>query len=56
MDWESSGVVGFDLGPLLMIHICPLKAYRHLTLKLFIEGHPQTAKVPHQGHFWPLMH
>ena len=23
-----------------------------MTLKLFIEGHPQTAKVPHQGHFW----
>ena len=22
-----------------------------LTLKLFIEGHPQT---PHRGHFWPF--
>ena len=21
MDWESSGVVGFDLGPLLIIYI-----------------------------------
>ena len=26
----------------------------YMTLKLFIEGHPQTAEVPHQGHFWPF--
>ena len=28
-------------------YICPLQACRHLTLKLFIQGHPQSAKVPH---------
>ena len=35
-------------------YICPLQACRNLTLKLFIEGHPLTAKVPDRGHFWPL--
>ena len=25
-----------------------------MTLKLFIEGHPQTAKVPDRGHFFGL--
>ena len=33
------------------IYICPLSACRNLTLMLFIEGHPQTDKVPHQGIF-----
>ena len=32
-------------------YICPLLACRNLTLKPFIEGHPQTAKVPHRDHF-----
>ena len=32
-------------------YICPLYAYRNLTLKLFIEGHPLTAKVPDRGSF-----
>ena len=26
---------------------CPLQPCRHLTLKFFIQGHPQSAKVPH---------
>ena len=25
-----------------------------MPFKLFIEGHPQTAKVPDRGHFWPF--
>ena len=29
----------------------PQEAYRHLTLKLFIQGHPRSAKVPHVVNF-----
>ena len=62
MGWEYFGVVGFDLGPWLVLigrrlhpiigvmynrYTCPLQPYRHLTLKLLIQGHPQSAKVPH---------
>ena len=32
-------------------YICPLQACRHLTLKLFIQGHPESAKVPHIADF-----
>ena len=32
-------------------NICPLQAYRHLTLKFFIQGHPWRAKVPHAADF-----
>ena len=32
-------------------YICPLQACRHLTLKRFIQGHPQSAKVPHVADF-----
>ena len=28
-------------------YTCPLQPCRHLTLKLFIQGHPRNAKVPH---------
>ena len=28
-------------------YICPLQPCRHLTLKLFIQGHPRSAKVPY---------
>ena len=37
-------------------YICPLQKCRNLTLKLFIEGHSQTAKVPDRGHFWRYFH
>ena len=30
---------------------CLLQPYRHLTLKLLIQGHPQSAKVPHIADF-----
>ena len=29
----------------------PLQICRHLTFKLFIQGHPQSAKVPHEADF-----
>ena len=32
-------------------YTCPLQAYRHLTLKLLIQGHPREAKVPHVTDF-----
>ena len=32
-------------------YTCPLQAFRYLTLKLFIQGHPQNAKVPHVRDF-----
>ena len=32
-------------------YICPLSACRNLTLKLFIESHPLTAKVLDRGAF-----
>ena len=28
-------------------YTCSLQPCRHLTLKLLIQGHPQSAKVPH---------
>ena len=28
-------------------YICPLQPCRHLTLKLIIQGHPQSAEVTH---------
>ena len=31
--------------------ICPLQACRQLTVKLFIQGHPQSARVPHVADF-----
>ena len=30
---------------------CPLKPNTHLTLKLLIQGHPLSAKVPHTADF-----
>ena len=30
---------------------CPLQPCRHLTLKLLIQGHPQSVKVPHIADF-----
>ena len=32
-------------------YICPLQPCRHLTLKLLIQGHPQSAKVTHIADF-----
>ena len=32
-------------------YTCPLQPYRHLTLNLFIQGHPWSAKVPHVADF-----
>ena len=32
-------------------YICPLQACRNLTLKLFIQGHPWSAKVPNVADF-----
>ena len=32
-------------------YTCPLQPGRHLTLKLLIQGHPQSAKVPHITNF-----
>ena len=32
-------------------YTCPLQSVRHLTSKLFIQGHPQSAKVPHIADF-----
>ena len=32
-------------------YICPLQPCRHLTLKLLIQGHPRSAKVPHVADF-----
>ena len=32
-------------------YTCPLQAYRHLTFKLLIQDHPQSAKVPHEADF-----
>ena len=33
------------------IYMCSLQPCRHLTLKLLIQGHPQSAKVPHVADF-----
>ena len=32
-------------------YICPLQPCTHLTFKLLIQGHPQSAKVPHVANF-----
>ena len=32
-------------------YTCPLQPCRRLTLKLFIQGHPRSAKVPHVADF-----
>ena len=32
-------------------YICPLQPCRHLTLKLLIQGHPQSAEVTHMEDF-----
>ena len=32
-------------------YTCPLQRCRHLTLKLLIQGHPRSAKVPHVADF-----
>ena len=33
------------------IYIYPLQPFRHLTLKLLIQGHPQSDKVTHIADF-----
>ena len=32
-------------------YTCPLQSCRHLTLKLLIQGHARSAKVPHVADF-----
>ena len=32
-------------------YTCPLQPWRHLTLKLLIQGHPWSDKVPHIADF-----
>ena len=39
------------LGDMYNRYICPLQPCRHLTLKLLIQGHPQSAKVSHMADF-----
>ena len=61
--WPLKGQIFSLFGPVLLYrksdhpmaglyntYIC-LSACRNLTLKLFIEGHPLTAKVPDRGSF-----
>ena len=35
------------IGDMYNRYSCPLQHCRHLTLKLLIQGHPRSAKVPH---------
>ena len=42
------------MGGIYNTYICSLYACINLTLELFIEGHLQTAKVPHRDHFFGL--
>ena len=39
------------IGDMYNRYICPLQPCRHLTLKLLIQGHPQSAKVTHIADF-----
>ena len=39
------------IGDMYNTYICPLQPCRHLTLKLLIQGHPQSVKVPHIADF-----
>ena len=35
------------IGDMYNRYTCPLQPYRHLTLKLLIQGHPRSAEVTH---------
>ena len=35
------------MGDMYNRYTCPVQPCRHLTLKLLIQGHPRSAKVPH---------
>ena len=39
------------IGDMYDRYTCPLQPCRHLTLKLLIQGHPRSAKVPHIADF-----
>ena len=39
------------IGDMFNRYTCPLQPCRHLTLKLLIQGHPWSAKVPHVADF-----
>ena len=39
------------IGDMYNRYICPLQPCRHLTLKLLIQGHPQSVKVTHIAAF-----
>ena len=39
------------IGDMYNGYTCPLLPCRHLTLKLLIQGHPQSAEVPHVADF-----
>ena len=43
--------LNFFIGDMYNRYTCPLQSCRHLTLKLLIQGHPRSAKVPHIGDF-----
>ena len=40
------------IGDIYNRYICPLQPCTHLTLKLLIQGHPRSAKVPHVVDFF----
>ena len=39
------------IGDMYNRYTCPLQPCRHLNLKLLIQGHSQSAKVPHKEDF-----
>ena len=39
------------IGDMYDRYMCPLQPCRHLTLKLLIQGHPQSAEVTHIADF-----
>ena len=43
--------LNFFIGDMYVRSTCPLQACRHLTLKLFIQDLPRSAKVPHVADF-----
>ena len=43
------------IGDMYNRYTCPLQPCRHLTLKLLIQGHPQSAKVTHIADFKVLI-
>ena len=44
-------VESLHVGDMYDRYICPLQPCRHLTLKLLIQGHSRSAKVPQSADF-----